>query len=137
MQIPGTKTIRRACRPGQYHRLDVGWVRACLAPLVLAVALAGCASGGDNMLLLVDGGKYQYHNCAQIAEATKNMSNRRQELGTLIERAEQSPGGALVSAMAYRTDYTAAGQDLQLLEHAARDKQCNNPAAWRSNSVIQ
>jgi len=105
--------------------------------LTLLVTLGGCAGGGDNMLLLVDGGKYQYHNCAQLAEVTKNMSKRRDELGSLIERAEQGAGGAFVSAMAYRTDYTQAGQELQVLERTARDKKCDNPKAWGSNTAVQ
>jgi hypothetical protein len=108
-----------------------------LAPLILAAMLGGCASGGDSMLLLVDASKYQPYNCAQIVEATKKMSARREELAALIERAAQSPGGTFVGAVAYQTEYTQTGQELQVLATASRSKNCDNPAVWRSNSVIQ
>jgi hypothetical protein len=104
---------------------------------MIAALLGGCASSGDSMLLLVDASKYQFHTCAQIAETTKKISTRRQELETLIERAAQSPGGALIGAVAYQTEYTASGQELQVLATTSRAKNCDNPATWRSNSVIQ
>jgi hypothetical protein len=104
---------------------------------MIAALLAGCASGGDSMLLLVDASKYQLHSCAQLAETTKRMSARRQELETLIERAAQSPGGAFIGAVAYQTEYTASGQELQVLATTSRRKKCDDPATWRSNSVIQ
>jgi hypothetical protein len=105
--------------------------------LVLGAALTGCSSGDNRMLLLVDSGKYQYHNCAQIAATTKGITARRQELATLIERAAQSPGGVVVGAVAYQSDYAATGQELQILETTARSKNCTDPATWRSNAVIQ
>jgi hypothetical protein len=108
-----------------------------LAPLLAGALLAGCALGGDNLLLLVDSGKYQYHTCEQISNAAKAAVARRQELATLIERAGQSPGGVMVGAVAYRVDLAAVDQDLQILETTARNKNCANPANWRSNSVIQ
>ena len=65
------------------------------------------------------------------------MSTRREELEALIERAAQSPGGALVGAVAYQTEYTKTEQELQVLASTTHIKKCDNPATWRSNSVIQ
>jgi hypothetical protein len=101
------------------------------------LVLAGCATGGEGALYLTDPGKYQYHTCEQIAVITKAMIARRQELETLITRAEQGTGGALVSTIAYKSDYTAVGQDLKLLETTARTKNCVIASTWRSNAVIQ
>jgi len=113
-------------------------VRACWwVPVLLGSVLAGCSTGGEGMLLLVDSGKYQYHTCGQIADAAKAISGRREELATLIARAEQGTGGAIVGAIAYRTEYTTTGQELQVIEATARAKNCNNPANWRSNSAVQ
>jgi hypothetical protein len=89
------------------------------------------------MLLLIDPGKYQYHTCEQLATATKGFTTRREELVTLMERAEQSTAGALVSTIAYKAEYTTAGQDLKLIEATARTKNCVIASTWRSNSVIQ
>jgi hypothetical protein len=104
---------------------------------MIAALLTACASGGDSMLLLVDASKYQFLTCVQLAETTKKMSTRRQELEALIERAAQSPGGALVGAVAYQTEYTTTEQELQVLASTTHIKKCDNPATWRSNSVIQ
>ena len=116
-----------------------GWTRraAVLAPLLLCSALAGCSTGGEGMLLLVDPAKYQYHTCEQLATATKAMTARQQDLATLIERAEQGTAGAIVGTIAYKSDYTVVGQDLRLLEATARTKNCVTASTWRSNAVIQ
>ena len=108
-----------------------------LAPLLLCSVLADCSTGGEGMLLLIDPGKYQYHTCEQLAAATKGFTTRREELVTLIERAEQSTAGVLVSTIAYKAEYTTAGQDLKLLEATARTKNCVIASTWRSNAVIQ
>jgi hypothetical protein len=130
--------VRRTRHGATAYRPGFGIARAgALAPLLAGALLAGCALGGDNLLLLVDAGKYQYHTCEQISTTAKGMAARRQELATLIERAEQSPGGVVVGAVAYRVDLAAVNQDLQVLETTARNKNCANPANWRSNSIIQ
>jgi hypothetical protein len=110
---------------------------AILAPLLLCSLLADCSTGGEGMLLLSDPAKYQYHTCEQLAAATKAVSARQQELATLIERAEQGVAGALVSAIAYKSEYTAVGQDLRNIEATARTKNCVIASTWRSNAVIQ
>jgi hypothetical protein len=119
------------CRPRV-----VGFARACVL-VFLTLGVTGCSTGGEGFLLLVDSGKYQYHSCEQIAAATKANTTRRQELATLIERAGQSPGGAVIGAVAYQADYTATGQELQILETTARSKNCPSAATWRSNAAIQ
>jgi hypothetical protein len=110
---------------------------ASLAPILLCALLAGCSTGGEGMLLLADPSKYQYHTCEQLASITKAVTTRQQELATLIERAEQGAAGVVVSTIAYKSDYTAVGQDLRLLEATARSKNCVTASTWRSNAVIQ
>ena len=103
MSNSGAKRTRRGRRLSPAHRSNAG--SACLRLLALsmiAALLTACASGGDSMLLLVDASKYQFLTCVQLAETTKKMSTRRQELEALIERAAQSPGGALVGAWRIR-----------------------------------
>ena len=89
------------------------------------------------MLLLSDPAKYQYHSCEQLAAATKAATARQQELATLIERAEQGTAGAIVGTIAYKSEYTAVGQDLRNLDATARSKNCAIASTWRSNAVIQ
>jgi len=108
-----------------------------MMPLLLCAALAGCASAVEGPLLFSDAGKYQYHNCDQLAAAAKAQSAREQELKTLIDKAEQGAGGFLVSMMAYKTDYVAAEEELRVIESTARTKNCLTPSTWQSNRVIR
>ena len=41
------------------------------------------------MTFLVDPGKYDYHNCEQLAEQRKKAADRELELKLLIDRAER------------------------------------------------
>jgi hypothetical protein len=123
---------RRADRAGQCAGAIVG------AWLVAGALLAGCASTADNPLtLFVDPGKYQYHSCEQIAAQQKSWSNRQSDLKSLMDKADQSAGGAVVNVLAYKADYVAAGEELKVLESTARAKNCTTPANWKSNSTIR
>jgi len=105
--------------------------------LLLPLALGGCASAVEGPLFFSDAGKYQYHNCDQLAAAAKNQMAREQELKGLIDKAEQSAGGILVSLMAYKTDYVAVEEELRVIESTARSKNCLTPSTWQSNGVIR
>jgi hypothetical protein len=107
-------------------RITVGvWRAAQCATAACCLALGACASGGDTgLLILADPGKYQYHNCTQLAEARTKALDRQKELKGLIDKAEQGTGGVFVGAIAYRSDYVAVGQDLQTLDATAREKKC-------------
>jgi hypothetical protein len=100
--------------------------------------LAGCAStGGNAVTVFADPGKYQFSSCEQLANQRKNWSSREQELRLLMDRAEQSTGGAVVNVLAYKADYVAASEELKIVENAARAKNCDTPDTWRSNSVVR
>jgi hypothetical protein len=107
--------------------------------IVLAGALlTACSSSSDTSFsLFVDPGKYQYHSCVQIAGEMKNWSRREQELKALMDRAEQSAGGAAVGLIAYKAEYVAAQEELELLQSTARSKKCEQDGTWRSSTVIR
>jgi len=93
--------------------------------LPLCALLAGCASGaGDGPYLFADAGKYQFHSCEQLATASKQKRDRQRELKELIDKAEQATGGQIVSVLAYRSDYTAVNEELQVIDSTIRDKKC-------------
>ena len=54
-----------------------------------------------------------------------------------MNKAGQDTGGAVVNVLAYKADHVAASEELKVLEAAARSKNCETPANWRSNSTIQ
>jgi hypothetical protein len=100
--------------------------------------LAACSSSGDsNFSLFAEPGKYEYYTCTQIAAAMKGQTQRVQDLKVLIDRADQSAGGAAVGFIAYKADYVAAGEELDSLRSAARRKSCDQDATWRSSTAIR
>jgi hypothetical protein len=108
------------------------------AALIAAALLSACSSTGDNPLtVFADPGKYQYNTCEQIAGQRKYWSTREQELKQLMDKADQSAGGAVVNVLAYKADHIAANEELKVLESTARSKNCDDPANWRSNSTIK
>ena len=112
---------------------------AVVAGLVLAGAmLTACSSSSDTgFSLFAEPGKYQYHTCVQIAAEMKRWSSREQELKSLMDRADQSAGGAAVGFIAYKAEYVAASEELGMLRSTARSKNCERDETWRSNTVIR
>jgi hypothetical protein len=112
--------------------------RAMLAVVLIAGAVSACSSAGNNPLtVFVDPGKYQYYTCEQIAAYRKVWSTKEQELQMLMDKADQGAGGAVVNVLAYKADHVAASEELKVLDVAARAKNCENPANWRSNSAVR
>jgi hypothetical protein len=105
---------------------------------VAGVLLAGCSSMNDNpFTIFADPGKYQYNNCEQIATQRQYWSGREKELRMLMDKADQSAGGAVVNVLAYKADHVAANEELKVLESTARSKNCDTPANWKSNSTMR
>jgi hypothetical protein len=134
---PQAKAVAIA-KPRAAHPAPLA-VPMILVGIVLAGAvLSACSSTSDTSYsLFVDPGKYQYYNCAQIAGEMKNWSNRQKELQTLMDRAEQSAGGAAVGLIAYKAEFVAAQEELESLHSAARSKKCEQDGTWHSSTVIR
>jgi hypothetical protein len=116
-----------------------GPLAAVVAGIVLAGAMLGaCSSSNDTKFsLFAEPGKYQFHTCVQIASEMKGQSQRKQDLKALMDKADQSVGGAAVGFIAYRSEYVAVGEELESLQSAARGKNCEQDATWRSSTVIR
>jgi hypothetical protein len=110
-----------------------------MAGIVLASAmLAACSTSSDTSFsLFADPGKYEYYTCPQIAAEQKNWTQRQRDLKALIDKADQSPGGAAVGFIAYKSDYVAATEELEQIHSAARSKKCDGEESWRSSTVIR
>jgi hypothetical protein len=105
---------------------------------LLCMTMAACSLGGEDAMTFVSApGKYEYHNCDQLAAARKATVARQKELKELIEQAERSTAGVFVGAFTYRSEHLVQTEDLRLIDAAARAKDCLTAATWRSNAVIQ
>jgi len=102
---------------------------ACRSPFVLAavLALAGCSSVAmDESTFFVDPARYDLYDCRQLAEVRKQQSDKVDELKRLMAKAETGAGGAVVSELAYRTDYASAQANLKLASRVWDDNHCDS-----------
>jgi hypothetical protein len=94
--------------------------------LALAGFCAGCANLSDPAAFAtVTQDKFDFNSCKEIAGALAGNKARVKQYTDNIEKADASPGGFLVSAMAYRTDLVNARAMVRAAERAAEVKGCN------------
>lgn len=95
-----------------------GFLAACSSP-------GGFTGDSNPFTVFVDPGQYLYLSCEQIATQRTTSTNRAQELKLLMDKAEQSTGGAIVNVIAYKSDYVSATEEIKVLDATAREKKCN------------
>lgn len=94
----------------------------------LAIGLGACASGGESGFgssVFVDPSKYDLYNCQQLATARKTTNDRVVELEGLMAKAETGAGGALVSGLAYQTDYRAQRAQRDAIDEKLTRNNCS------------
>src|SRR5882762_9666925 len=91
--------------------------------VALCALVTGCAAS-DGPYFFADEGKYRYHSCEQLVVVSKQKHDRQRELKELIDKAEQAAGGQIVSVLAYRSDYVAVNEEVQVIDSTLRDKNC-------------
>ncbi|MBB5051939.1 hypothetical protein HNQ36_001893 [Afipia massiliensis] len=94
----------------------------------LAIGLGACASGGESPFgssVFVDPSKYDLYNCQQLATARKTTNDRVVELEGLMAKAETGAGGALVSGLAYQTDYRAQRAQRDAIDEKLARNNCS------------
>jgi len=126
------------CCPPMPERIVEKIKRAIVLALFAGACLGGCTSRSQNSAtFFADPGKYEFSSCQSLAGQRKTWEKRQADLKLLMDKAERSPGGGVVNLLAYQSDYTAAGEELKLVERAARGKNCDLPENWGSNSAIR
>ena len=104
-----------------------------LAVLLAAGFLAGCAidsTAVENSLVVPS--YYDTLGCRDLAYQIKTSSLRVQELALAMEKSASEPGGAIINAVAYDTDYAKARTVQKYSEAAAARKNCDLKAALKS-----
>jgi hypothetical protein len=119
------------------HMKRVHGFRAALVAATAGGFLSACAVANNPLTVFADPGKYDYNTCEQIAGQKKHWTGREKELRQLMDKAERSTGGAVVSVLAYKADHVAAQEELKVLEAAGNSKNCDPPDKWRSNTVVR
>ena len=116
--------------------------------MALMSVLAACTTSGggtDDRLgrLLVAPGKYVLYSCPELATQATATAARLRELERLMAKAGSDSGGQLVSAMAYRPEYTEKRGEMSELRNAAVEKNCKShpgagaPAGRTSDNAVR
>ncbi|MGE3144473.1 MAG: hypothetical protein AB7K35_02685 [Pseudorhodoplanes sp.] len=113
--------------------------RAALRPfgLFLAFALSACSASLETPEGLMPRGKYNFYNCEQLAVQARESGNREQELRQAMTKAASGPGGELVNALAYRSEYLSVQGDLKEMEVAAESKNCKQRMRAISDTAVR
>ncbi len=101
--------------------------RRAIVALGAVLVLAGCSSVAvDETTFFVDPARYDLYDCRQLAEVRKQQSNKVDELERLMAKAQTGTGGAVVSELAYRPDYTSAQANLKLINRVWDENHCDS-----------
>jgi hypothetical protein len=92
------------------------------------LAVAGCGTVSDPAAFgIVSQDRYDFMACKEIIANRNAQMARVKELGDRIDKAEASPGGFIVGAAAYRSEYVQARGLAAAADRAARLKNCEAP----------
>jgi hypothetical protein len=99
-----------------------------LLPCLAALAITGCSAVSDPAgFTIASQDRYDFMSCKEIVAQRAAQTARMKELGDRIEKAEASPGGFIISAAAYRSEYVQARALAAAAERAARLNNCDAP----------
>jgi hypothetical protein len=90
--------------------------------------LAACAPASVGpTTYFADPGQYENFSCPLLAERHRFWADRELELKLLMDKAERSTSGSIVSVIAYQGDYVAAREELKVIDTTRREKTCDAP----------
>jgi len=96
--------------------------------VTLAAMCAACSGIGDPAgYSIVTQDMYDFRTCSDIIGTRTGTIAREKELVGLIEKADSSPGGIIVSYTAYRSELTQVRAMHQAVDRAARLHNCDAP----------
>ena len=108
-----------------------------LCAAAAGMTLAGCGLGNGPGSLLVDPGRYEAYHCNDLVTQWKALTAREKELRALMDKASQSGTGAVIGAVAYRTDYESVLTEEKLVQREANDKKCELTTTFQSDQSIR
>ena len=103
----------------------------------MCCAVAGCGASGDPGAIFIDPGRYDAYRCNDLTARWKVLTDRERELRGLMDRANEANGGAVVSSLAYRTDYESVRSEERLLLRVAADKNCSFTPGYESDQTVR
>jgi hypothetical protein len=95
--------------------------------LAVASLCAACASETAGFVMVAQD-RFDFMTCQEIVGNRRALTAREKQLSDLVEKAESSPGGILVSAAAYRSELTSTRALIVATNRAAQKNNCDAPA---------
>ena len=96
--------------------------------LAFAALLAACSAVNDPAgFTVVTQDRYDFMTCKEIIGHRNGQAARMKDLAGLIEKAESAPGGFLVGAGVYRSEYVQSRALVDAADRAARKNGCDAP----------
>jgi hypothetical protein len=103
--------------------------------LIMVAPLGGCAgTSGQSQSFFAQPGKFHFLRCQDIAQRQIAAAKREQELNSLIDRANQSSAGPVISAMVYGPELEQTRADARQLQETANEKNCDASFAPAKNA---
>jgi hypothetical protein len=99
--------------------------------------LAGCGGGNGPGSWLIDPGRYEAYHCNDLVTRWKQLTDREKELRALMDKASQSGTGAVIGAVAYRSDYESVLTEEKLVQREANEKKCELTTTFQSDQSIR
>ncbi len=107
------------------------------AALSLCAFAAACALPDHQASTMVNPGKYSFYSCDQLVQQARVKIERERELRHAMEKAVRGPGGEVVVAVAYRSEYLTVKGEIEELERTAHQKNCRGSLHAVSDGVIR
>jgi hypothetical protein len=107
------------------------------AAAAAGMTLAGCGGGNGPGSWLVDPGRYEAYHCNDLVTRWKQLTDREKELRALMDKASQSGTGAVIGAVAYRSDYESVLTEEKLVQREANEKKCELTTTFQSDQSIR
>jgi hypothetical protein len=119
-------------------RLALRFGQGAAAMILLAASLSACGTISEETAAKAAfaPGRFDLYTCGDLDNRLKEVRKKQVELEQLMARAEQDAGGAFVSAIAYRSEYTQTRGELVELNKAANDRQCAIGNKYSSGRAI-
>ena len=86
---------------------------------------------------MVDPGRYEAYHCNDLVTRWKQLTDREKDLRALMDKASQSGTGAVVGAVAYRSDYEGVLTEEKLVQRQAAEKKCELTTTFQSDQSIR
>lgn len=101
------------------------------------MTLAGCGLGNGPGSFIVDPGKYDVYHCNDLMARWKLLNDREKELRNLMDKAGQSAGGAVIGAVAYRSDYESVLTEEKMVQKHAAEIKCELTSTYQSDQGVR